>query len=147
MPTLTFNRPTRLNAWTFEIGDQYFDLARTDPDAPKHRGLTMFAVQMNRPGVTVRPLRQMNGDERFSEVFLDEVRVPDIERIGAVGEGWKVALRSEVLIERAMQVYINVRVVHMTRTWMAANARVRKAPEPEGSGHKLRTDIVKESRC
>lgn len=89
----------------------------------------------------------MNGDERFSEVFLGEVRVPDIERIGAVGEGWKVALRSEVLIERGMQVYVNGRVVHMTRTRMAANARARKAPEPEGSGHKLRSDIVKESRC
>lgn len=63
MPTLTFNRPTRLNAWAFEIGDRYFDLARTDPDAPKHRNLTM------------------------------------------------------------LQVYVNGRVVHMTHTRMAANAR------------------------
>jgi hypothetical protein len=51
------------------------------------------------------------------------------------------------LIERAMQVYVNGRVVHMTRPWIAANARARKAPEPEGSGQKLRTDIVQESRC
>jgi len=67
-------------------------LARTDPEVPKHDGLTMFAVQMDAPGVTVRPLRQMNGDEHFSEVFVDDVEIPDSYRIGAVGEGWKVAL-------------------------------------------------------
>jgi len=67
-------------------------LARTDPEVPKHDGLTMFAVRMDAPGMTVRPLRQMNGDEHFSEVFIDDVLIPDENRIGAVGEGWKVAL-------------------------------------------------------
>ncbi|GAA1845774.1 acyl-CoA dehydrogenase family protein [Actinomadura bangladeshensis] len=67
-------------------------LARTDPEVPKHDGLTMFAVKMDAPGVTVRPLRQMNGDEHFSEVFVDDLVVPDAHRIGAVGEGWKIAL-------------------------------------------------------
>jgi Acyl-CoA dehydrogenases len=67
-------------------------LARTDPDVPKHRGMTMFAVDMSAPGVDVRPLRQMNGDASFSEVFLTDVPVPDENRIGEVGQGWKVAL-------------------------------------------------------
>ncbi|MBO3742694.1 acyl-CoA dehydrogenase family protein [Actinoplanes flavus] len=67
-------------------------LTRTDPDVPKHRGLTMFVVDMKAPGVTVRPLRQMNGDAHFNEVFFDDVRIPDDERLGDVGDGWRVAL-------------------------------------------------------
>lgn len=67
-------------------------LTRTDPQVPKHDGLTMFAVPMDSPGLTVRPLIQMNGDDHFSEIFIDGVTVPDANRIGAVGEGWKVAL-------------------------------------------------------
>jgi len=68
-----------------------FLLARTDPDVPKHSGITAFAVDMETPGVDVRPLRQMNGDAHFSEVFLDDVVVPDADRIGAPGAGWSVA--------------------------------------------------------
>ncbi len=67
-------------------------LARTDPEAPKHKGLTMFAIPMDTPGVEVRPLVQMNGDEHFSEVFMEECRVPDSGRVGDVGEGWRVAM-------------------------------------------------------
>ena len=67
-------------------------LARTDPDVPKHRGLTVFAVRMDAPGVDVRTLRQMNGDQHFSEVFLQDVRVSDVMRIGGVGDGWRVAM-------------------------------------------------------
>jgi alkylation response protein AidB-like acyl-CoA dehydrogenase len=67
-------------------------LARTDPEVPKHKGLTMFAVDMAAPGVEVRPLVQMNGDKHFSEVFLDGARVPDTWRIGDVGAGWSVAM-------------------------------------------------------
>jgi alkylation response protein AidB-like acyl-CoA dehydrogenase len=67
-------------------------LARTDPDRPKHRGLTVFAVRMHAPGVTVKMLRQMNGDQHFSEVFLEDVRVAEADRIGEAGAGWTVAL-------------------------------------------------------
>ena len=67
-------------------------LVRSDADAPKHRGLTMLVVRMDAPGVEVRRLQQMNGDRHFSEVFLSSVRVPDDNRIGAVGEGWRVAM-------------------------------------------------------
>lgn len=67
-------------------------LTRTDPDRPKHGGLTMFVLDMDSPGVTVRPLRQMSGESRFNEVYLDEVIVPDDQRIGDVHDGWRVAL-------------------------------------------------------
>ncbi|MBO0806535.1 MAG: acyl-CoA dehydrogenase family protein [Nocardiopsaceae bacterium] len=66
-------------------------VARTDPDVPKHAGLTYFVVDMNAPGVDVRPLRQATGEAEFNEIFLTDVRVPDSSRLGAVGEGWKVA--------------------------------------------------------
>jgi alkylation response protein AidB-like acyl-CoA dehydrogenase len=66
-------------------------VARTDPDVPKHQGLTYFAVDMTAPGVEVRPLRQLTGEAEFNEVFLTDVPIPDADRIGPVGEGWKVA--------------------------------------------------------
>ncbi len=66
-------------------------VARSNPDLPKHAGLTYFAVDMTAPGVEVRPLRQMTGEAEFNEIFLTDVRIPDADRIGQVGEGWKVA--------------------------------------------------------
>ena len=66
-------------------------VARTDPDLPKHAGLTYFAVDMTDPGVEVRPLRQLTGEAEFNEIFLTDARIPDADRIGQVGEGWKVA--------------------------------------------------------
>jgi alkylation response protein AidB-like acyl-CoA dehydrogenase len=66
-------------------------VARTDPDVPKHRGLTYFIVDMHAPGVEVRPLRQITGDAEFNEVFFTDVRIPDSQRLDAVGAGWRVA--------------------------------------------------------
>lgn len=66
-------------------------VARTDPDVPKHRGLTYFVLDMTTPGVEVRPLRQMTGDAEFNEVFITEARIPDGARLDAVGAGWRVA--------------------------------------------------------
>jgi len=67
-------------------------LARTDADVPKHAGITAFALDMRVPGVEVRPLRQMNGDAHFNEVFMDDAVVRDADRIGDVGDGWRVAI-------------------------------------------------------
>jgi alkylation response protein AidB-like acyl-CoA dehydrogenase len=67
-------------------------LARTDPSIPKHRGLTYFVVDMQAPGVTVRPLVQITGDAEFNEVFFDEVRIPDSMRLGPEGDGWRVGI-------------------------------------------------------
>jgi alkylation response protein AidB-like acyl-CoA dehydrogenase len=67
-------------------------VTRTDPEQPKHKGLTYFAVDMHSPGVEVRPLRQITGEAEFNEVYLTDVRIPDAHRIGAVGEGWRVSL-------------------------------------------------------
>ncbi|SFI66306.1 Acyl-CoA dehydrogenase [Amycolatopsis sacchari] len=66
-------------------------VTRTDPDVPKHQGMTYFVCDMTDPGVDVRPLRQLTGEAEFNEVFLSNVRLPDANRLGAVGEGWKVA--------------------------------------------------------
>lgn len=80
--------------WTSRAhyADWGFCLARTDPDRPKHKGLTMFALDMRDPGVEVRPLVQMNRDLHFNEVFLDAAFVPDDQVIGEVDQGWKVAM-------------------------------------------------------
>jgi alkylation response protein AidB-like acyl-CoA dehydrogenase len=67
-------------------------IARTDPDVPKHAGLTAFILPLDLPGIEIRPIRQMSGGASFNEVFLTDVRVPDDLRLGAVGQGWKVAL-------------------------------------------------------
>jgi alkylation response protein AidB-like acyl-CoA dehydrogenase len=75
-------------------------LARTDVNAPKHKGITAFLVDLSLPGVDVRPLRQMTGGAEFNEVFLTDVRVPDDHRLGEVNDGWRVALTT-LMNERA----------------------------------------------
>ena len=74
-------------------------LARTDPDAPKHKGITYFLVDMRSPGIMIRPLREITGDELFNEVFFDDLFVPDEMVVGAVNDGWRLA-RSTLASER-----------------------------------------------
>ncbi len=93
---------TGQKVWT--SGAQYSDIGeiicRTDPDLPKHKGLTGFIVNMKAPGVEIRPLRQMTGGASFNEVFFNEVRVRDDHRLGDVNQGWSVALTT-LMNERA----------------------------------------------
>jgi alkylation response protein AidB-like acyl-CoA dehydrogenase len=93
---------TGQKVWT--SGAQYSDIGeiicRTDPDLPKHKGLTGFLVDMRARGVEVRPLRQMTGGASFNEVFFNEVRVPDDHRLGDANDGWRVALTT-LMNERA----------------------------------------------
>ena len=87
----------RLNgqkAWTSGAHHSAYGivLTRTDPDAPKHKGMTMFWLDMASPGLQVRPIRQLSGASHFNEVFFDNVFVPDVQRLGGIGGGWQVAL-------------------------------------------------------
>jgi alkylation response protein AidB-like acyl-CoA dehydrogenase len=79
--------------WTTmaHLADMCMLTVRTDPDAPKHRGLSCLLVEMRTPGITVKPLRQMTGEAEFNEVFFDEVRVPRANLLGPLNEGWRVA--------------------------------------------------------
>jgi alkylation response protein AidB-like acyl-CoA dehydrogenase len=80
--------------WTShaQVADYCELLARTDPDAPKHRGITWMVMPMDSPGITVRPMRTLTGESEFSEMFLDEVRIPVENVVGAENDGWRVAM-------------------------------------------------------
>ena len=88
--------------WT--SGAHYSDYAilvtRSDPDVPKHQGLTYFFLDMKSPGVVVRPIKQISGASNFNEVYFTDVRIPDTQRLGAVGQGWQVAITT-LMNERA----------------------------------------------
>jgi len=107
-------------------------LARTDPEASKHRGISCLVVDMTAPGVDIRPLRQVTGDSEFSEVFLDEVFVPDADRIGALHGGWGVA-GTTLAHERGTNFPFKEQVVHETyldELWQRA-AACGRLDEPE----------------
>ncbi|RMH76316.1 MAG: acyl-CoA dehydrogenase [Actinomyces sp.] len=93
---------TGQKVWTSggHVADWGMLLARTDPDAPKHKGISWFAFPMDQPGVTVRPLREMTGRALFNEVFIDEARVADANIIGGLNNGWAVA-NTTLMVERA----------------------------------------------
>tara|TARA_R110000868_G_scaffold242393_5_gene497908 strand:+ start:1091 stop:2335 length:1245 start_codon:yes stop_codon:yes gene_type:complete len=80
--------------WT--SGAHYSDygilITRTDPTVPKHKGLTMFFLDMKSPGIEIRPIKQVNGQSGFNEVYFTDVRIPDSQRLGKVGDGWAVSL-------------------------------------------------------
>jgi alkylation response protein AidB-like acyl-CoA dehydrogenase len=80
--------------WTTgaHFSDYGIVITRTDPSVPKHKGLTMFFLDMKSPGVTVKPIKQANGQSEFNEVYFTDVRIPDSQRLGAVNDGWNVSL-------------------------------------------------------
>jgi alkylation response protein AidB-like acyl-CoA dehydrogenase len=85
---------TGQKVWTSMAHDARWAIlvTRTDPDVPKHAGLTYFVLDMDQPAVEVRPLRQITGEAEFNEVFITDAVIPDDQRLGAVGEGWRVAM-------------------------------------------------------
>jgi len=103
--------------WT--TGAQFSDygllLTRTDPSVSKHAGLTMFFVDMKAPGIEVRPIRQMAGESEFNEVFFTDLRVPDHQRLGAVGAGWKVALTT--LMHERLSVGAEIGLMNFDALW------------------------------
>ncbi len=111
--------------WTSHA--QYADLglllARTDPGVPKHRGLTMFLVDMRASGVQVRPLRDMTGDARFNEVFFDDVRLDDGARLGPVDSGWRVAIGTLTLERMSVAHRIRPQTHALSFTSLVAHAR------------------------
>ena len=116
-------------------------LARTDPDAPKHKGITYFLVDMRSPGIVVRPLREITGDELFNEVFFDDVFVPDEMVVGTVNDGWRLA-RTTLANERvamAQGTALGNPMEEMLQAVAAARARRRatgpaRRPDPVRPG-------------
>ena len=88
--------------WTSgaHFSDYAILVVRTDPEVPKHKGLTYFFVDMKSSGIEVKPIRQISGDSNFNEVYFTDVRIPDAHRLGAVGQGWQVAITT-LMNERA----------------------------------------------
>lgn len=115
---------TGQKVWTSvaEHADLAILLARTDPDLPKHRGITMFVLDMKQPGVTVRPLKQMTGAAEFNEVFLDEARIPADWVLGEVNGGWSLAV--------ALLAHERSSLGRGTRTSDEAKAKTGRAPLP-----------------
>jgi acyl-CoA dehydrogenase len=142
-------------------------ICRSDTAAPKHAGLTAFLVPLDLPGVVIRPIRQMTGGACFSEVFLDEVRVPDALRLGPEGGGWRVVLTtlsaersdsgslgagtvdklvalaryrgvsSPALVDEIVQLWLHDRVLVLSNQRTAAELQAGREPGPQGSVGKL----------
>ncbi|MFF1645333.1 acyl-CoA dehydrogenase [Streptomyces sp. NPDC058240] len=110
--------------WTShaEVADWCELLVRTDPAAPKHRGISWLAMEMDAPGVTVRPLRTLAGSTEFAEMFLDEVRVPVSHRVGAENDGWRVTMVT-LSFERGTAFVGEVVACRRTLAALAAEAR------------------------
>jgi alkylation response protein AidB-like acyl-CoA dehydrogenase len=110
-------------------------VARTDPDAPrKHQGLTYFLLDMDQPGVTVAPLREMTGEAQFNEVFFDGARVPHANILGGVGNGWKVALTTLMNERAGLAFFLRVRMRQLLdRLIVEAEARGKLADEAVAS--------------
>jgi alkylation response protein AidB-like acyl-CoA dehydrogenase len=122
------------------IADWCILLARTNPDAPKHKGLTYFLVDMHAPGVEVRPLRQLTGDPEFNEIFLTDVRVPADQVVGEVDGGWGVAMTTLLHERGTLGFALTVRLEVTLRKLM------RLARRSDGTGRRAADDPLVRDR-
>ena len=112
-------------------------VARSDLDVPKHQGMTAFMLEMDSPGVTIRPIRQMSGGSSFNEVFFSDVRIPDAHRLGEIGEGWRVALTTlgfERRLQRLRSRHEHRRGIVRAAARLGPMARSGRRPARCGSG-------------
>jgi len=123
--------------WTSvaHVADWMMLLARTDPDAPKHKGITYFLLDMHAPGVTVKPLKQITGDDEFNEVFFDNVRVHESQILGGLNNGWQVGLTTLMYERLALGFGLQVRlrialdnVIDMARRMEKDGRVITKSP-------------------
>jgi len=124
--------------WTSlaHLADWMMLLARTDSDAPKHKGITYFLLDMKLPGVTVKPLKQLTGDAEFNEVFFDNVRVPESQVLGGVNNGWQVGLTTLMYERLALGFGLQVRLR------IALDGLVEMARHVEKSGRPTTNDPI-----
>ena len=112
------------------IADYCILVARTDPDAPKHAGITYFLVDMNSPGVEVRPLRQITGDPEFNEIFFTDVRVPRANVVDEVNNGWRVAMTTLLHERGTLGFALTARLEVATRKLVALAKEKGAADDP-----------------
>jgi alkylation response protein AidB-like acyl-CoA dehydrogenase len=133
--------------WT--SGAQYSDwgllITRTNPDVPKHKGLTMFFLDMKSPGVEVRPIKQANGQSSFNEVYFTDVRIPDNQRLGEVGQGWEVSLTTLMNERLSIGSGMSTGFPELFRFCMEAEIDGRLAVEDSAVRSRLAQIAVKQS--
>jgi acyl-CoA dehydrogenase len=120
-------------------------IARTDPNVPKHKGLTMFFLSMKSPGVEVRPIKQANGQSHFNEVYFTDVRIPDSQRLGAVGKGWEVSLTTLMNERLSIGSGMSTYFPELFRFCMDAQIEGRPAVEDPAVRSRLAQFAVKQS--
>jgi alkylation response protein AidB-like acyl-CoA dehydrogenase len=130
--------------WTSlaHIADWMMLLARTDPDAPKHKGITYFLLDMKSPGVTVKPLKQITGDPEFNEVFFDNVRVHESRVLGGVNNGWQVGLTTLMYERLALGFGLQVRLRIALDSLVDMARRVEKTGRPVTKDPVMRQKIA-----
>jgi alkylation response protein AidB-like acyl-CoA dehydrogenase len=130
--------------WTSlaHMADWMMLLARTDPEAPRHKGITYFLLDMKLPGVTVKPLRQITGDAEFNEVFFDNVRVPDSQVLGGVNNGWAVGLTTLMYERLALGFGLQVRLRIALDSLVEMARHVEKGGRPTTEDPVLRQKIA-----
>lgn len=133
--------------WT--SGAQYSDwgllITRTNPDVPKHKGLTMFFLSMKTPGVEIRPIKQANGQSSFNEVYFTDVRIPDNQRLGDVGQGWEVSLTTLMNERLSIGSGMSTGFPELFRFCMEAEIDGRPAVEDSAVRSRLAQIAVKQS--